>query len=125
MTYRTIEAPPLLEGAVQERKAVPPGALAATEAVSPVGLPGTVVTMNTGVLVATQSPAPSAFSARTRNSVPTPAARPETVADVAVGAYLHYCAAFFGEKFAKAPKVAAYVAALRARPAFKETIGAE
>ena len=48
-----------------------------------------------------------------------------SVADVAVGAYLHYCAAFFGEKFVKAPKVAAYVAALRARPAFKETIGAE
>ena len=48
-----------------------------------------------------------------------------TVADVAVGSYLHYCAAFFGEKFVKAPKVAAYVAALRARPAFKETIGAE
>lgn len=48
-----------------------------------------------------------------------------TVADVAVGSYLHYCAAFFGEKFASTPAVAAYVAALRKRPAFIETIGAE
>jgi len=48
-----------------------------------------------------------------------------TIADVAVGSYLHYCAAFFGERFAGAPRVAAYVAALRARPAFAATIGAE
>ena len=48
-----------------------------------------------------------------------------SVADVAVGSYLHYCAAFFGEKFTGAPAVTAYVAALRARPAFKATIGAE
>jgi glutathione S-transferase len=48
-----------------------------------------------------------------------------SVADVAVGSYLHYCGAFFGEKFAACPKVAAYVAAVRARPAFKSTIGAE
>ena len=33
--------------------------------------------------------------------------------------------AFFGERFAGAPAVAAYVAAVRARPAFKSTIGAE
>ena len=108
MTYRTIETPPSVEGAVQEREAVPPGALAATEAVSPVGLPGTVATMNTGVLVATQSPAPSAFSARTRNSVPTPAARPETVADVAVEnrlnsvhvppPFVEYCTVYTGAK---------------------------
>lgn len=48
-----------------------------------------------------------------------------SVADVAVGSYLHYASAFFGERFAGAPAVAAYVAAIRARPAFRETIGAE
>ncbi len=48
-----------------------------------------------------------------------------SVADVAVASYLHYCAAFFGEKFSGAPAVARYVAAVRERPAFKSTIGAE
>jgi glutathione S-transferase len=48
-----------------------------------------------------------------------------SVADVAVGSYLHYAAAFFGEKFASAPAVVRYLNALRARPAFRETIGAE
>ena len=48
-----------------------------------------------------------------------------SVADVAVGSYLYYAAAFFGERFTGAPRVAAYVAALRKRPAFVATIGAE
>lgn len=48
-----------------------------------------------------------------------------SVADVAVGSYLHYAGAFFAEKFVGAPAVAAYIAAIRARPAFRETIGAE
>ena len=48
-----------------------------------------------------------------------------TVADVAVASYLHYCAVFFSERFAGAPAVARYVAAVRERPAFKATIGAE
>jgi glutathione S-transferase len=48
-----------------------------------------------------------------------------TVADVAVGSYLHYAAVFFGERFSASPAVLRYLAALRARPAFRETIGAE
>ena len=48
-----------------------------------------------------------------------------SVADVAVGSYLHYASIFFGEKFANAPAVQRYVAMLRARPAFAATIGAE
>jgi len=47
------------------------------------------------------------------------------VADVAVGAYLHYAAAFFGERYAASPAVARYLAAIRARPAFAATVGAE
>ena len=48
-----------------------------------------------------------------------------SVADISVGSYLHYSQAFFGEKFAGAPAVARYVAAIQARPAFRATIGAE
>lgn len=48
-----------------------------------------------------------------------------SVADVAVGSYLFYAKAFFGEKYAAAPAVARYLAAIEARPAFKSTIGAE
>lgn len=48
-----------------------------------------------------------------------------SIADVAVGSYLYYAKAFFGERYAAAPAVARYVAAIEARPAFKSTIGAE
>ena len=48
-----------------------------------------------------------------------------SIADVAVGSYLHYAAVFFSERFAGAPAVARYVAAIQARPAFAATIGAE
>ena len=45
------------------------------------------------------------------------------VADVAVGAYLHYAAAFFRVRYSGA--VARYVAAIVAREHFRATIGAE
>lgn len=48
-----------------------------------------------------------------------------TVADAAVGSYLHYASVFFGEKFPGAPSVTKYLAALRARPHFISTIGNE
>jgi len=48
-----------------------------------------------------------------------------SVADVAVGSYLHYCMAFFRETYGAYPKVKAYVAAIQARPHFRSTIGAE
>ena len=48
-----------------------------------------------------------------------------TVADIAVGSYLHYSQAFFGEKFLTAPAVARYVKAIQQRPAFAQSIGNE
>jgi glutathione S-transferase len=46
------------------------------------------------------------------------------VSDVAVGAYLFYATAFFGEKYSAYPSIRTYVAGLRARPAFAATVGA-
>jgi len=48
-----------------------------------------------------------------------------TVADIAVGSYLHYAQSFFGERFSAAPAVARYVAAIQQRPAFVKSIGNE
>jgi len=47
-----------------------------------------------------------------------------TVSDAAVGSYLYYTKAFFGEKFQNYPKVQAYLNGLMARPLFRETCGA-
>merc|ERR1712146_358938 len=47
-----------------------------------------------------------------------------TVSDVAVGSYLYYTMAFFGEKFGRFPAVQAYLRSLMSRPFFKETCGA-
>ena len=47
------------------------------------------------------------------------------IVDLVVGSYLHYATAFFGERFTGSPAVARYVKAIEARPAFRETIGAE
>lgn len=47
-----------------------------------------------------------------------------TVSDVALGSYLYYTAAFFGEKFQSTPKVQAYLKGLMNRPAFQKTCGA-
>jgi glutathione S-transferase len=47
-----------------------------------------------------------------------------TVSDAAVGSYLYYTKAFFGEQFQKFPKVQAYLKGLMARPCFQETCGA-
>jgi len=47
-----------------------------------------------------------------------------TVSDIALGSYLYYTQAFFGEKFQNTPKVQAYLKGLMNRPAFRETCGA-
>ena len=48
-----------------------------------------------------------------------------SVADAAVGSYLHYCQAFFRETFQAYPAVKAYLAGIQKRPHFMSTIGAE
>jgi len=47
-----------------------------------------------------------------------------TVSEVAVGSYLYYTQALFGEPFQKAPRVQAYLKGLMARQCFVETCGA-
>jgi len=47
-----------------------------------------------------------------------------TVSDVAVGSYLYYTKAFFGERFAKYPNVAKYLDSLMDMESFKNTCGA-
>jgi len=47
-----------------------------------------------------------------------------TVSDVALGSYLYYTQAFFGEKFQNTPNVQTYLRGLMNRPAFRETCGA-
>jgi len=47
-----------------------------------------------------------------------------TVSDAAVGSYLYYTHAFFGEQYRKFPRVQAYLKGLMSRPAFQQTCGA-
>lgn len=47
-----------------------------------------------------------------------------TVSDVAVGSYLYYTMAFFGEQFQRYPKVQEYLTKIMSRQMFQETCGA-